>query len=83
MPQAGKSDSANIAWAWPSWSMANPATSGPIEFEIEKPSASHEKFTARSSGVPCAPNTLFIAMWMYMNEVPTNVHEKYSVTRCG
>ncbi len=51
--------------------------------EIEKPSASQEKFSARCSGVPCAPNTLFMAMCTYMNDTPSSVVEKYRVSRRG
>jgi len=59
-----------MAPACPNVSMANPAVTGPTEFEMEKPSASQEKVTARSSGVPYAPNTLFIAMCSSMKAVP-------------
>ena len=49
---------------------------GPSEPEIEKPSASQEKFTTRLSGLPWAPITLFIAMCTSMKAVPVRVLER-------
>ena len=60
--------------------MANPATIGPSDPEVEKPSASQEKFRARRE-VSCAPMTLFMPMCTSMKAVPHSVLERYRMGR--
>ena len=71
------------AFTSPTQSMENPATSGPSDPEVENPSDSHEKFAARSSGLPYSPTRLLEIMWASMKPEPISVAATNSVGRPG